>query len=1018
MLPYRLRAPVYGNLVERRLKEATGDDALAGGGPVQRAIVEDLVALRTTYQDFLQQQRNEDAAEQAITAAITRNGRHWDQGKVFGSFKKQVFEASRVSHLHSLVPPKCDREAYSQLIYASCLSLLRRAFIPTNPTAVFEEASYALFMLYTLFQINPLPRTYEKSAMELLPMGLQSAENPKFVYRRSFALNIRIDRSHYALLLRLRLMAAEQQSRCQVSCMDAHKQRLLQEATTRTSSEASSSSSSPFWNWTCTCGLSQDVHEIVNRILPLLDLCESTGPVSLEGLVGHEDYPYAVTSSPQESSQQKAPPQVQPEDLQPPLNASQHAYLTDELDRMLARYQSSLKAIRLPPPPPSNHGTLRRKNPPAPSPMSEVLNALLSFESQQAWSDIRGRLFHPLQENATRTLAVEGHGIQEAIASRRDADSGQAVLVAGQAANSETPLAEVEAEPGTDYDLVLPDNLASSARESLQEILKMLAKRQAILPKVLHETDRLRQASTPTEDDDVSSVGEGGISVATGQGREALQALIASARDTRGRIPRVATIPKRPTSIRPPGGGFLDVDMQLLESEDRGDDSHGSASDLSLPDSGDNFSVATEGVGRRALETLLSAVASDSDSTSSNAEAARSEKVSGKRRRNKALPKVRIEEGSIATSIGQGMASLDALLSKHRVESTRNKTPEQRPANSRKAPKVSTTAAAKRKRQMEGATDDAEQSLATSVEQGRAALDGLLSKARARKMPPPSTRGKANKKKGARVGALSLERDESVATSVEQGRAALDALLSRVKGANESIGPIRARSKQASTAVSRTGPTDSVSTSVGQGRAALDALLSKADRDTGSIASRQDEANDIAMFGRLAFDDESETVGTYAEHGRATLDTLLSRLNDGKTPPASSSRLPESGRENIARTKSVNEGESLASSLGPGKSSLDALLSQVHDEGEHFPSPARTSRPKRKNADKDEKDTHPPTIRRSKRSCSEVANVETFEESESVGTSVGPGTAALDALLSRVNSEQRIGRGKPKKKDY
>jgi hypothetical protein len=543
----------------------------------------------------------------------------------------------------------------------------------------------------------------------------------------------------------------------------------------------------------------------------------------------------------------------------------------------------------------------------------------------------------------------------------------------------------------------------------------MLAKRQAILPTVLHETDRLRQASTHTEEDDVSSVGEGGISVATGQGREALQALIASARDSRGRVPRVATILKRPTSIRPPGGGFLDVDMQLLESEDSGDDGDDSASDLSLPDSGDHFSVATEGVGRRAFETLLSTVASDNYSTSSNAEAARSDEAPGKRRRNKALPKVQIEEGSSATSIGQGMASLDALLSKHRVGTTRSLTPEQRPAKLRKAPKVSTIAVAKRKRQMKVATDDAGQSLATSVEQGRAALDGLLSKTRARKMPPPSTRGRANRGKGARAGALSRERDESVATSVEQGRAALDALLSRVKGASkESIAPIRARSKRASTADSRTEPSDSVSTSVGQGRAALDALLAKVDRETDSITSRQDGANDSTVVGRLG--NESGTMGTSAGHGRATLDTLLSRLDNGKAHPASTSRLPKSGRRNDARTEAVNEDESVATSLGQGKSSLDAILSAVHDEGKLYPTPAIRGRPKRKCADRDEKDSHPPTVQRSKRSCSKVAHVETFGESESVATSVGQGTAALDALLSRVNDEKRVGRGKPKRK--
>jgi hypothetical protein len=103
---------------------------------------------------------------------------------------------------------------------------------------------------------------------------------------------------------------------------------------------------------TCSCGIARDTVEILDQLSTRLDLCEYTGPVGLEALAGHADYPYTdakPSTMPGDSvptGGTTAPRQPQQDGTQPPPPFE----YSNGLAVLMEDYHSSIQAIRLPPP--------------------------------------------------------------------------------------------------------------------------------------------------------------------------------------------------------------------------------------------------------------------------------------------------------------------------------------------------------------------------------------------------------------------------------------------------------------------------------------------------------------------------------------------------------------------------------------------------------------------------------------------------------------------------------------------
>jgi hypothetical protein len=239
----------------------------ADGGPLQAAIRADLDELFPQFTSLL--------AKSVVAAGQDGRTTAASPASAFRAFKT-VFQTNKVALLHLFAPPRCDVAAYSQLLYAVCLSMIRDAYLVYRPTSTvfFEHVSYGTFLLYTLYQTNPLPTaprdgSYNKAQLELLPLGLFDCRNPKeSTFARHFRTPIRIDYEHYGYLLRLLDLGM-------AAVSDQH-ERQQQQPTSLTL-------------------LVPDLLTIVRRLLSadddnnnMLEFCAYTGPCSLEGLAGHE----------------------------------------------------------------------------------------------------------------------------------------------------------------------------------------------------------------------------------------------------------------------------------------------------------------------------------------------------------------------------------------------------------------------------------------------------------------------------------------------------------------------------------------------------------------------------------------------------------------------------------------------------------------------------------------------------------------------------------------------------------
>lgn len=823
MLPYRLRTPVFGSVSEnqKRRSDGTQREASTGGGPVQKAISRDLKAFQLSFLDRIQKEQQQQGYEATPKRSTgTGTGSHWTSGKAFGIFK-ELFGSAKIAMLHLLVPhPRCDREAYAQITYAACLEHFREAMKKSPQNSSLLEACAAIWTLYTLYETNPLLKTAQMTPMDYLPMGLQSRENPRALYRRAFRQPIRIDREHFALMLHL-------QERCRAlldTCCCG--QALCPIVPT------SSSFSTP-----CTCSVARDTITILERLSSCWDFCEYTGPVGLEAMAGHPDYPYreeAVSSNKSKTRKgyRKAQPSRlststfrQPEEpaIPPAMNTATAArpstYLespsstsTDLVGKLMKKYQNTIQAIHL-----GSHKTRLA------SQLRKTLAPVLPQEGKKLWSEIMINQLHGALSGGRDTEPQNQRGpvpinnLQEPnhIPKAKE-PSEQASLQGSQGGHS----CRLEVSEG------VPPTLHSHLHNAFQLLLQREGP-DFLAPAQVgehHIAGKERDASSAS---DISALGGGGISVAVSQRHlPPIQNYLPSTASNSRRIPtRVAAIPasRKPEIANNQRSGtmwFLDLDPTLPNSDHDDSDDASHVSNISLDselhgddDNDDEASAATSAVGRRALDLLLAKVSKKSG----KAKAKHSRKRKPPARKKLAPNKT---DQSVATSVGAGGAALGSLLNQAGVgfDDAQTKGSSQnlhagstydknRMEPDRKRAKTSTRSPMEDESSVYYDFKDDEKSMLSSVGPGRAALDALMKQAvpkvAAARKPKKSVnqnhhtphKPPRNKDQGGEdTGSGSEEHDDTVesvaedldnkslASSVGPGRAALGVLLGRTKG--------------------------------------------------------------------------------------------------------------------------------------------------------------------------------------------------------------------------------------------
>ena len=371
MLPFHLRDSRHGAKkgAKRQRCHKIQDEYTntESGGPVQSAITNDLIDLRTTFREQLKLLGHKNQG------ADSYSPNHTGSGTAFSIFKN-VFGSSKIGMLHLLPPARCDREAYSQLIYAACLALFKESFgkierrkfsdnslgetednnssssssSSNNDSANhYDDAGFAIFALLALFETNPLPRRIgSENPLEFLPISLRSSEDPRSSYRRCFSKRIRVDRYHYALMLRLKELSMAQKSNCERLFYD------LQRLDLKTSLPGESRG----FPSDCIYGMSTDILEVLERIFSRLELCEYTGPVGAEAFAGHAEYPNDASitichKSEREMNKLTFPQThsqgvVNDEHYRVESSNNEHA---NDVKSLLRTYKKSVTAIRIPP---------------------------------------------------------------------------------------------------------------------------------------------------------------------------------------------------------------------------------------------------------------------------------------------------------------------------------------------------------------------------------------------------------------------------------------------------------------------------------------------------------------------------------------------------------------------------------------------------------------------------------------------------------------------------------------------
>jgi hypothetical protein len=741
MLPYRLRPPVYGGkLKQQKDKESFLERTYPyrEGGPVERAVKADLQALFPRFKVTVQE--------------------HAPLGNAFRVFK-DVFGSAKVAMLHrsgvGFLLQRCDRNAYSQLLYAVCLSLLRDSFRKRDSSDAFflRRAAFAVFSLYALYETNPLPQGptdgfSKEEWLAMLPMGLQNRENPKTIYRRAFRHPVRIDPEHFSYLLRLRDLASATCCRCEATRMR------IESLQSMNHNVEGGSIGDESLAWMSELAVATDLGVVLDRILSsnMLEFCAYPGPCGLEGLAGHPDYAFPATGvskspapsfargSAMNNSASGTTPLSQLDDsinggVAATNNVSPLTF-SPSLEEHLQQYLSSRQALRLPA---MGKGTSQQatriretllpifpqdsgQNGSACDPVSRLLSTCRGeeevTEAQQTQTRIKLRHRHV---SFGAVVVNDGMGSATPL-SAEAADGGDSLVDERQsiATNPENQVATHPDNAHSSYELILPSHLAARQQESLHAAVQTLLDRDESLLLLLSggaETT-LSQFDDMTKDG-VSTLGNGDVSAGgsslTGAGRGALRALLAQAQS--------APSPLVGTSLNPNCAGdfFLTSTSTKTAGSSKkapvDDDGYNlNVSDLSSEDELDQVSVAASQVGQSALQALLATAGHKSRHKPQKPRPTTSRKPAATRkvkRKRRSLTQDGVESDNDSSEFygaDRGSSVLDSLLAK----------PSQPPKAAERTPSGD-----------ESDTGNSESSslYSESVDRGRTALDALLASA-------------------------------------------------------------------------------------------------------------------------------------------------------------------------------------------------------------------------------------------------------------------------------------------------
>lgn len=578
MLPFHMRPPAYGAKLKKKRQHTSSVDLdsihpYRDGGPLQRAIQDDLLDVRPLFCD-------------AVASLSEGCNVHHPNGAAFAIYKA-VFGSAKLALLHTrVVPCRVDREAYTQLLYAASFNLLHKSFC--EKTFEFTHAAFALFSLFVLYHtcpldtVPPIAGSNKDERLEMFPLGIRDPQNPRRLYQRAFHQRIRIDQLHYEYLDRLRDIALAQIGKCEERKWQADLDRVTAAVNIALPS--------------CECSLATDVVAVLDRLRENFEFCSYTGPMGLEALAGHSAYPFpeskvAWSTLGRYSSFDTTHNTSEFSSGNPCESKEWHADLQNSLDNYLVCLQS----IRLPP---VNQGTNIK--------FKRIREGLLGIFKKTRSTDFLSKLSDILhgRQNALsiyvkpQTVSF-GSIIHIENAVQQNAERKQSPGNETERISEQVLLADRE-HSGTDlgpsFELLLPSNISPEMQRSLQDAFETLLDRK--------EGYAQQQAMTLASLDEVSTAGELSTlgrsmesSTTLGVGQGALQALLSKASE--------AVEDVRHQSI-PFGGFFLSTeeDDDISTQPRNAMNKYGEAE--SIDD--DAVSVATESVGRAALDRLLSAV--------------------------------------------------------------------------------------------------------------------------------------------------------------------------------------------------------------------------------------------------------------------------------------------------------------------------------------------------------------------------------------------------------------------------
>jgi len=682
MLPYHLRAPVYGDKEKtlRRRRDGIPQTEHDGGGPIQMAITNDLINLRELFRkkilndlssSYHQTTNNQQQVTTSDNNDVDNDNIHWKSGTAFLIFK-DIFRSSRIAMIHLLPPALCDREAYTQLIYAACLTLFKESFeqivwkniddddedLTDNDNDGnddneekekekdddstsdsyrnhHDDAGFALFSLLALFETNPLPRKIgDENPLELLPISLRSlGDDPRSSFRRCFSQNIRIDRQHYAMLLRLKELSRAKKCDCERHFYEIFKYKEKTKIKINNNKDQQGFS----WNTECRCGMSTDILEIIERIVPRLELCEYIGPIGVEGFAGHADYPYKkqhdnCKTTHQECNRVQSQSVAEKETEGGYSIESSSELLSNEIVSLMRNYQNSITAIRIP---------SSKLKPNAVKRLQKILEPVFKSNNNER------------RDNINNANGLSSIGSQN----RSFLDDGPEASVSGK------------------YK-VTTHEIDGNLKKHLHASLMFLLKRDEPIP-LQSELAHHSLSKTSLAMDDASSIGHGGISVGTNQGQVAIQNLLSAVAGKniirKFRSKKKLTIEEEETSTEQNLANiFLTSNNQAIDSVESPDDDEDSVdSELTaLSFSNEEYihedddisvvSVATSAFGTKALEDLLQTVAQEVD----NGKRAKRKSVTKKAKKQKKKKRTendQDDEISVATS-AFGTKALEDLL--------------------------------------------------------------------------------------------------------------------------------------------------------------------------------------------------------------------------------------------------------------------------------------------------------------------------------------------------------------------